>query len=496
MTDINKQKFLAELGKLLTFMYDEDRQDALAAYSRMFDHARDEQLLLQFLVSPTRQAVVIARAYNARERKLQVNSQSREGHLDDAASRDYMHVLDELEAQAAEHNILTSETSEAQLSIFDEALPPKELEYQPFTAQSVELSEDKPRHEEATPAAVEAQAEPAQAVEPAAETIADAESGSEAEKPTDKADGEAAASAEADPVNTAQNPPKADESTKQDKADTAAESSAESAEAAPVNTVQNPPRADDSARQDKADTAAEGGAAEPAPNSGTAEAVELGGDDVDAFLSEFSISNDELALDAPAEEAQAVQAAAVVLDNGESKADKRRDAREEKADKRRAAKEARQEAGKAARPAALEKRPARNDKPAPAPVKAGQSGQPLEAVEIKTRKPVIPLLILYTIIAVPVVALCVLILLIPTLLCLAVSALAVIVGCATLTSAFSAFTMFSDVMVVLGASLLTLALGLLFLWLFVWLIGGAIAGLINAIIKLGGKWCYKEVPTV
>lgn len=479
MTDINKQKFLAELGKLLTFMYDEDRQDALAAYSRMFDHARDEQLLLQFLVSPTRQAVVIARAYNARERKLQVNSQSREGHLDDAASRDYMHVLDELEAQAAEHNILTSETSEAQLSIFDEALPPKELEYQPFTAQSVELSEDKPRHEEATPAAVEAQAEPAQAVEPAAETIAD---------------GEAAASAEADPVNTAQNPPKADESTKQDKADTAAEGGAASAEASPVNTVQNPPRADDSAKQDKADTAAEGGAAEPAPNSGTAEAVELGGDDVDAFLSEFSISNDELALDAPAEEAQAVQAAAVVLDNGESKADKRRDAREEKADKRRAAKEARQEAGKAARPAASEKRPARNDKPAP--VKAGQSGQPLEAVEIKTRKPVIPLLILYTIIAVPVVALCVLILLIPTLLCLAVSALAVIVGCATLTSAFSAFTMFSDVMVVLGASLLTLALGLLFLWLFVWLIGGAIAGLINAIIKLGGKWCYKEVPTV
>lgn len=450
MTDINKQKFLAELGKLLTFMYDEDRQDALAAYSRMFDHARDEQLLLQFLVSPTRQAVVIARAYNARERKLQVNSQSREGHLDDAASRDYMHVLDELEAQAAEHNILTSETSEAQLSIFDEALPPQELEYQPFTAQSVELSEDKPRHEEATPAAVEAQAEPAQAVEPAAETIADAESGSEAEKPTDKADGEAAANAEAK-----------------------AESDSASAES------------------DKADAAAEEHTAEPAPGAVAAEAVELGGDDVDAFLSEFSISNDELAIDAPAEEAQAVQAAAVVLDNGESKADKRRDAKEEKADKRRVAKEAKQEAGKAAKPAVSEKRPARNDKPAPV-----KSGQPLEAVEIKTRKPVIPLLILYTIIAVPVVALCVLILLIPTLLCLAVSALAVIVGCATLTSAFSAFTMFSDVMVVLGASLLTLALGLLFLWLFVWLIGGAIAGLINAIIKLGGKWCYKEVPTV
>ena len=57
MTDINKQKFLAELGKLLTFMYEEDRQSALAMYAKLFDNARDEQSLLQFLVSPTRQAV-------------------------------------------------------------------------------------------------------------------------------------------------------------------------------------------------------------------------------------------------------------------------------------------------------------------------------------------------------------------------------------------------------------------------------------------------------
>lgn len=34
VTHINKQKFLAELGKLLTFMYDEDRQTALAMYGR------------------------------------------------------------------------------------------------------------------------------------------------------------------------------------------------------------------------------------------------------------------------------------------------------------------------------------------------------------------------------------------------------------------------------------------------------------------------------
>lgn len=445
MTDINKQKFLAELGKLLTFMYDEDRQDALAAYSRMFDNARDEQLLLQFLVSPTRQAVIIARAYNARERKLQVNSQSREGHIDDAASRDYMHVLDELEAQAVEHNIIVPVTSEAQLSIFDAEGSVEEPAQAALTAEAVELNEDEPQQEAAAPDKVQTQgeAEPAQAAE-AVTADANNESASEAN------------------------------------AEAATESTAEAA--------QNPPPADEAAKAETAeDTAA------PVNEAAAPETVELGSDDVDAFLSEFSICYDELSAGAPAEEAEAVQAASMVLDEGEGKADKRRAAKEEKAEQRRAAKDAKREAAEAKKPAAIGQRPARTDKPAPAPVKAGQAP---ESVEIATRKPVVPLLILYTIIAVPVVALCVLILLIPTLLCLAVSALAVLIGCATLTSAFSAFTMFSDVMVVLGASLLTLALGLLFLWLFVWLIGGAIAGLINAIIKLGGKWCYKEVPTV
>ena len=78
VTAINKQKFLAELGKLLTFMYEEDRQTALNMYSRMFDDAEDEQAVIQVLGTPTRQAVTIARSYDAKMRKLQVQSQSRE----------------------------------------------------------------------------------------------------------------------------------------------------------------------------------------------------------------------------------------------------------------------------------------------------------------------------------------------------------------------------------------------------------------------------------
>ena len=69
--DINKQKFLVELGRLLTFMSEEDRQEALMLYEKMFDDSDDEQALLQALVSPTRQAVIIARTYDANARKLQ-----------------------------------------------------------------------------------------------------------------------------------------------------------------------------------------------------------------------------------------------------------------------------------------------------------------------------------------------------------------------------------------------------------------------------------------
>ena len=126
---INKQKFLAELGRLLTFMYEEDRQSALAMYSKMFDDVAEEQLLLQFLVSPTRQAVVLARAYDAKERKLQVHTQSR----DDDASYDntpegelppFILAIDDLQQEAAAQGIFEYLSApplvdEDQFSLFD-----------------------------------------------------------------------------------------------------------------------------------------------------------------------------------------------------------------------------------------------------------------------------------------------------------------------------------------------------------------------------------------
>ena len=127
---INKQKFLAELGRLLTFMYEEDRQTALAMYSKMFDDAAEEQLLLQFLVSPTRQAVVLARAYDAKERKLQVHTQSRDDDTgyDDVPEGElppFILAISDLQQEAAAQGIFepveaAPEVDENQFSLFDE----------------------------------------------------------------------------------------------------------------------------------------------------------------------------------------------------------------------------------------------------------------------------------------------------------------------------------------------------------------------------------------
>ena len=109
------------------------------------------------------------------------------------------------------------------------------------------------------------------------------------------------------------------------------------------------------------------------------------------------------------------------------------------------------------------------------------------------RKIIVPLAVLYALIAVPVTVLLACVILIPTFASLGVSAVCLYAGFKVTLAAFAGFSMFSDIMVVLGSGVIILALGLLFLWLFIWFIGSVIAGLINAVIQLGGKWCSKEV---
>lgn len=159
-------------------MYEEDRQTALAMYNQLFDEVDDEQGLLQLLVSPTRQAVVIARSYNAKERKLQVHAQSREESdtASDGAAPEFMGVIESIREEALSRQApKTAEVSADQFSMFEDD----------FFAPTPE-----------TPAAP-AEAEPeAPAEEAAVEAPAEASSAEAAETEAEAAEAEAPAPAE------------------------------------------------------------------------------------------------------------------------------------------------------------------------------------------------------------------------------------------------------------------------------------------------------------
>ena len=119
VNDINKQKFLAELGRLLTFMYEEDRRMALAMYSDMFDSCRDEELMVQRLGSPTRQAVAIARNYDAKERKLQLSSEER-GSTVPGDVPAFMITIGDIMEEALDGNKVSNPVDENQFSLFQD----------------------------------------------------------------------------------------------------------------------------------------------------------------------------------------------------------------------------------------------------------------------------------------------------------------------------------------------------------------------------------------
>lgn len=319
-------------------MHEEDKKTALDMYSKLLEEAVDEQELMRMLISPTRQAVVMARSYDAAGRKMEIENKAD----DEEGLPEFVVAIDELYQRAAAKGLLIEEESgsvvlENQVSLFDDS---EGLFAEP---------EEEPAVEEEQPA--------------------------EEEKPVQEA------------------VPEAEEK------------------------------------------------AEPM-------------DEVDAFLAEFSISEEALGTEAPKAEEKPEQ--------------------------------------EPVQESAEEPDAAENAEEAPAAIEEPEALPEKNTV----RKARVGLLILYLVLAIPLTAAGVVLLLVPTLLVLALAALVVTVGVATLLAAFSGFAVFADVLIVLGAALIILALGLLLLWLFVWFVGGAIVGLIHGAISLGGKWCYKEVPAV
>ena len=387
MKRINRQKFLAELGRLLTFMYEEDRQTALAMYNRMFDEAEDEQALIQYLVSPTRQAVVLARAYNAKERKLQVHSQSRDEYeqVSDEIP-DFVLAINKLQEEVSALKITTQQVSEDQISLFDDS---------------------------------DAGTVPAPAAQVYTEPAADEEKAG-----TQDADEEATVQKETPPLF-------ADEPAEETEQDEMSNS---------VNRL---------------------------------------ADAVDAFLADFTISNDEL-----------IPKAKPV---GEEK-----DAEPEKTKPAAAEETVEVSAGEAVieQPEATEARKHVQTEPEETEAEAVENAEEAEDYTEDAgtvRKPIVPLLILYIIIAIPLGLIGILLLLLLAFMSLSLAVTTGFFGIYGFAATFTGFAVLADILVVAGASLILLSLALLFLWLFVWFIGGGIVGLIRGLCALGGSWCYKEV---
>ena len=374
MTDINKQKFLTELGKLLTFMYEEDRQLALSIYDEVFEQAEDEQAVLSALVSPTRQAVIIARAYNAKERKLQIYSQSRdgEGYYDPAEDvPDFVRAIED--TVPFDFTYTPEFVSEDQISLFEE--------------ESEVQSADEPEDDSVVPE--QATVEEEIPVEETEEEIHE----EKAEENVVSEENQEAEVSEED--SHAETPEEESEDTEKD-----TEESGSDFEDKEENTELE---AQKQLSQDEK---------------------------TEAFIKEFEIKP------APVEASE----------------DEENESEEEEEDS----------------------------------IYTGET----------ISKPRIFLLILYILFAVPITAAGVVLLLIPTMLCLTLAIAFISAGSVLLAATFSGFAVFADIMVMLGAALIVLALGLLLLWLFIWFIGGAMASLVRSVLDLAHKWCYKEVPAV
>ena len=191
-------------------MYEEDRLRALDLYNGIFEEVENDTEVLQLLVSPTRQAVNLARSYDAKERKLQVHTQSRAGeHIADEDEPAFIKVIEEIRSQAEALGIAVPKTNDDQISLFEEPdvaetvfddldldsvpetgdedlLPPEEI------PGAISLFPDEDRADAApapTPAPLPVEPGPADnAAEPAAEAPAEDAPAAEVEEVSDAVD--------------------------------------------------------------------------------------------------------------------------------------------------------------------------------------------------------------------------------------------------------------------------------------------------------------------
>lgn len=170
VTHINRQRYMAELSKLLAFMFKEDREDILEQYNKLLDEAEDEQALLESFGSPTKLAVTISRTYKRSERKLAVEADSK---ADKPAAEHLIVTPVKVKKEKEKPQIVDTNLSYADIieEIRREKAAEEGVEYKPMFFNEPEA-----------PAAAEETPEPETAEEETAAEAAPAEESSEPEQ--------------------------------------------------------------------------------------------------------------------------------------------------------------------------------------------------------------------------------------------------------------------------------------------------------------------------
>lgn len=202
---MNRQRYMAELSKLLTFMFKEDKEDILAHYNKMLDEAEDEQALLESFGSPTRLAVTISHSYKRAERKLAVEADSKADKPNEGETSvvpEHIFVKPVKKETAAEKTPAAPAPGLSYADIIEEIRREKAeeegVEYTPMFFNEPEKAPEEPEAEEAPEEPEAEESEEAdievEIVETPAEESEPEEAESEEEAP--EADGEAEEAAE------------------------------------------------------------------------------------------------------------------------------------------------------------------------------------------------------------------------------------------------------------------------------------------------------------
>ena len=548
MNAINRQKFLAELAKLLTFMYEEDRRYALDMYERMFDIAEgNEQWLIQNLMSPTRQAVIIARSYDAKERKLSVSAEWREDEDEVRSGETPPFVLainkifDDLfpeEEDPEETDVVRGSSSDLGEAGKKETKRPKmpkaavlldrTQEFESIAASAAEemIGENSP--EETDPEEyqtegtgwdaennVETEPDPRVQIVDRAEFY-DSPDGADAEpdgKPDDTAPGLETAlpgeteapeqgsitktDAEADFETRQTEAPKAEEQPKKRRSieellgfrkekrhsehpeqSTAApmKEAEEAAEVQPASTERTEKAEGQPTETDTLPKASpEQGKQTEAPARASVKVVPL---DPAVNLPE---KEDTTVKASPVKPAEAYASEAEVTGKKSEEASESEPVSYHPLTPGTEPKEQEKPVLELPEEEPLIRKPERSKK------------EEEEALPVK-RVPNVPVMILFFIVAIPSVPVMLALLAVFVALFVSLSFGMIALGSILVISAFSGFAVLADILLLLGAAIIALALGLLFLWLAIWVIAEGMAGLIRSVGELYREWCYKEVP--